>query len=112
MENRAFDDADEQRNWDRWASVLADLEASLAESVSMVTTVDEAVPPARVWVIPEVLGDLPVSLRGRAERALRAHEGAIERLEYARTATGRHLAALRSVPAHGDGGSVYLDVTG
>lgn len=69
--------------------------------------------PAHVaWTPPTHLGPLPLHLRERAEELLAQQRESIRNLEEMHRETGRHLAAVRSVPREADGQSVYLDVTG
>ena len=102
-----------QANWDNWVAVLSAMEASLTEADTTTNWDDELDAAAGVWVIPDEIGPLPVELRAHAERVLKAQDDTIRRLEGQREVTGRHLAALRSIPSSLQGGpSAYLDVTG
>jgi hypothetical protein len=66
------------------------------------------------WTLPEHLGDLPEELRSRAASLLGCQQRAIDELEQRMLLTGRHLAALDSIPARVafPGSAAYLDVTG
>ncbi len=66
------------------------------------------------WSLPNNLGDLPGELRSRAASVLGAQGRAIAALEQRMLLTGRHLAALDSIPTRVDssGNAAYLDVTG
>ena len=66
------------------------------------------------WSLPPDLGELPAELRARAESLIGSQQRAIDALEQRMLVTGRHLAALSSIPARitGTGTAAYLDVTG
>lgn len=66
------------------------------------------------WSLPTELGELPAELRSRAESILGSQQRAIDALEERMLLTGRHLAALDSIPARvtSAGTAAYLDVTG
>ncbi len=66
------------------------------------------------WTLPAHLGELPPELRSRAEGILGSQLRAIDALEERMLLTGRHLAALDSIPTRGasSGTAAYLDVTG
>jgi hypothetical protein len=92
---------------DGWADVLATMEHDLRDSTS------PSIDAAHAWQLPADLGPLPVIVRGRAERLLRAQQRAITALEKRMLVTGRHLAALDSIPSRSSSAvSAYLDVTG
>ncbi|MET4782873.1 hypothetical protein [Glaciihabitans sp. UYNi722] len=104
---------DTQTNWDNWVAVLSAMEASLTDADATTDWDDELDAAAPVWVIPDEIGPLPAELRDHAARVLQAQDETIRRLEGHREVTGRHLAALRSIPSGLQGGhSAYLDVTG
>ena len=67
-----------------------------------------------MWTLPGDLGDLPGELRSPAEMLLGSYQRAIDALEQRMQLTGRHLAALDSIPARitPSGTAAYLDVTG
>ena len=67
-----------------------------------------------MWTLPGDLGDLPGELRSPAEMLLGSYQRAIDALEQRMQLTGRHLAALGSIPARitPSGTAAYLDVTG
>ena len=92
-----------------WADVLATMEHDLDASGGMLAHAAHA-----MWTLPRDLGDLPGELRSRAEMLLGSHQRAIDALEQRMLLTGRHLAALDSIPARGSpsGTAAYLDVTG
>lgn len=66
------------------------------------------------WAPPVGLGALPATFRPRADRLVRAQQRAIATLEERMLVTGRHLAALDSIPSprRSGGPAAYLDVTG
>ena len=64
------------------------------------------------WTPPTHLGPLPLHLRERANTLLAEQRESVRNLEELYRETGRHLAAVRSVPQMSDRQSVYLDVTG
>ena len=66
------------------------------------------------WVLPSGLGDLPEELRQRAQALLGQQQRSIDALEQRMLVTGRHRAALDSIPARvaETGTAAYLDVTG
>lgn len=90
--------------FEAWSAALDDLEREL----------DWAEQADRdVWTPPVGLGTLPAELVERATRILAAQRAAIARVDDERRDTGRHLAALRTVPSTTDAAaSVYLDVAG
>ena len=65
-----------------------------------------------VWTPPTHLGPLPLHLRERAERVLAEQRQSVRTLAEMRLETGRHLAALRSVPRQATGQPVFLDTAG
>lgn len=68
------------------------------------------------WKLSADLGQMPLVFRSRAVRLLDAQRAAIRDLEERMRVTGRHLAALDSIPSVNTGGAsapaAYLDVTG
>lgn len=62
--------------------------------------------------VPSGIGPFPEELSERARALLDAQGAAIKSLEGLKRATGRHLAAMRSIPPHRDDRSVYLDIAG
>ncbi|MES2093317.1 MAG: hypothetical protein V4531_05835 [Actinomycetota bacterium] len=94
---------------DRWTEVLATMEHDLRAvdgPISHAAHVD--------WSLPHDLGDLPPELRSRAASVLGSQQRAIDALEQRMLLTGRHLAALDSIPAGfaSAKNAAYLDVTG
>jgi len=93
---------------DGWADVLATMEHDLDQSggsFAHAAHVD--------WTLPRELGDIPSELRPRAEGLLASQRRAIASLEMRMQLTGRHLAALDSIPrVASSGAAAYLDVTG
>ena len=92
-----------------WSDVLTTMERDLDASGGMLDHATHA-----MWTLPLDLGDLPGELRSRAEMLLGSHQRAIEALEQRMQLTGRHLAALKSIPARvaPSGTAAYLDITG
>ncbi|MEO7124194.1 MAG: hypothetical protein ABI400_13975 [Lacisediminihabitans sp.] len=68
--------------------------------------------PAFSFIAPVDAGPIPADLVPRAQHILEAQHEAIERVEVVRRTTGRHLAAMRSVPPHRGDHAVYLDISG
>ena len=64
------------------------------------------------WTPPTNLGPLPLHLRERAMHLLAEQRESVRNLEELYRETGRHLAAVRSVPQMSHRQSVYLDVEG
>ncbi|MET4705669.1 hypothetical protein [Frigoribacterium sp. UYMn621] len=102
-------DAAHRARHDGWADVLATMEHDLDSSDGALTHAAHA-----NWTLPDELGELPQELRSRAASLLGAQKLAIDALEQRMLLTGRHLAALDSIPARGSssGTAAYLDVTG
>jgi len=98
------------RQYDSWAEVMAELELSVETASNTDRATDAAAHVA--WTPPTHLGPLPLHLRDQAERLLADQRESIRNLEEMHRETGRHLAAVRSVPRQADGQSVYLDVSG
>jgi predicted RNA-binding Zn ribbon-like protein len=96
--------------YDSWDDVMSALEDDVRTATSVDETTDAAAHAA--WTPPNHLGALPLHLRERAEQLLAEQRESIRNLEELYRETGRHLAAVRSVPRQADGRSVYLDVTG
>lgn len=94
---------------DAWADVLATMEREIAESGDPASHASHV-----AWLPPADLGVLPVMFRSRADRILRAQQRAIAALEERMLMTGRHLAALDSIPSGSPSSRppAYLDVTG
>jgi hypothetical protein len=94
---------------DGWVGVLATMEHDLNASGGMLAHAAHT-----DWTLPRDLGDLPGELRSRAERLLATQQHAMKELEQRMLLTGRHLAALDSIPARvtSSGTAAYLDVTG
>lgn len=98
-----------------WLRLLAELEAelSVAARTDPLAVEDDGRTPASGWSAPEQLGPLPADLADRARLLLDAEREVIRELADLQRRTGRHLAAVRSVPAAArTEQSVYLDVTG
>ena len=96
----------------RWHEFLDRIEADVAAGI---TSLEDPAVPVHVdlWIPPQDLGSMPPELADRALNVLTAQQRIRERMQGARTAAGKQLAALRSVPEAGRSGkSVYLDVTG
>ena len=95
--------------YDGWADVLATMEHDLDASGGILAHAAHA-----MWTRPRDLGDLPDELRSRAEMLLGSQQRTIDALEQRMLLTGRHLAALDSIPARvaSSGTAAYLDVTG
>lgn len=106
--SRVTDPAHRARH-DGWIDVLATMEHDLTASGGPLAHAAHA-----DWTLPRDLGDLPGELRSRAERLLGTQQHAIAALEQRMLLTGRHLAALDSIPARvaSSGSAAYLDVTG
>jgi hypothetical protein len=93
---------------DGWADVLATMKHDLDASGRAFTHASHA-----DWALPQDLGDLPSELRSRAANLLGSQQRAIDALEHRMLLTGRHLAALDSIPrVASTGTAAYLDVTG
>jgi hypothetical protein len=102
-------DPSHRARYDGWVGVLATMEGDLVASGAQSLHAAQA-----GWAIPEHLGDLPGELRSRAASVLGSQQRAIAALEQRMLLTGRHLAALDSIPARvaSSEGAAYLDVTG
>ena len=102
-------DPSHRARYDGWVGVLATMEGDLEVSGAQSLHAAHA-----EWAIPEQLGDLPGELRSRAASILASQQRAIAALEQRMLLTGRHLAALDSIPARAgsSGNATYLDVTG
>ncbi|MCU1424402.1 MAG: hypothetical protein JWM51_693 [Microbacteriaceae bacterium] len=95
---------------DSWAEVIAALEGYADEVLETDDVSVEYLIP-EVWVPPTHSGALPETLVERATALLLAQKDALQHLDTLHSATGRHLAAVRSVPSERDDAqSVYLDV--
>jgi hypothetical protein len=94
---------------DGWADVLATMESDTADAEHPTGRAAHA-----AWAPPADLGALPAMFRSRADRLVRAQQRAIASLEERMLVTGRHLAALDSIPSprQSGGPAAYLDVTG
>jgi len=93
---------------DGWADVLATMEHDVDTSRGTLARSAHA-----DWTLPAGLGDLPAELRSRAEGLVGSQQRAIDALEERMLLTGRHLAALDSIPRVDPAGTAaYLDVTG
>ena len=97
-------------SYDSWEDVMSALEHSNATALDPEAAMDAAAHVA--WTPPTHLGPLPLHLRDQAERLLADQRESIRNLEEMHRETGRHLAAVRSVPRQAEGQSVYLDVSG
>jgi len=98
------------QQYDSWADVMAALESGTASALEVDEQADA--PAHAAWTPPTHLGPLPRHLRERAEHLLAVQRESIRNLEELYRETGRHLAAVKSVPRQADGQSVYLDVSG
>ncbi|MHC5798044.1 hypothetical protein ACVXZ4_17995 [Lacisediminihabitans sp. FW035] len=93
---------------DGWSDVLATMEHDLDDSRGALAHAAHS-----EWSLPADLGSLPDELRSRAESLLHSQQRAIDALEERMLLTGRHLAALDSIPrVASTGTAAYLDVTG
>jgi len=99
-----------------WDAVLGIMENSVEQAVALEheqTEHEQTELDLRAWALPSDIGPLPEELRERAQRLLDAQKQRVAELELRQRTVGRHLAALRTVPASTDGASSpYLDVTG
>lgn len=96
-----------------WVKALAVLEVAVREVDRALTDPADPAPAVPAWTAPAGLGPLPEDLAAHAAAVLEAHREALALLAAAKEAAGRHLQAVRSIPAARDTGrSVYLDVTG
>ena len=96
--------------YDNWVDVMAALEEANRSALDVESVTDAAAHVA--WTPPTHLGALPLHLRDQAERLLSDQRESIRNLEEMHRETGRHLAAIRSVPRQAAGRPVYLDVSG
>lgn len=87
-------------------------EAAVKRYLAGTATPDDLAALERPTRLPSGTGPFPRELSERAQALLDAQSAAIERLEGLRRSTGRHLAAMRSIPPHRDDRSVYLDTAG
>lgn len=74
-------------------------------------TADDLAALERPVRTPSGTGPFPEELAERAQALMDAQYATIQRLEGLKRETGRHLAAMRSVPPHRDSRSVYLDTS-
>jgi hypothetical protein len=96
---------------DEWEDVLDRLEADLDAVERRLR--DPHAPVVEPWPLPTDLGPLPERLVRRALALSERQETLAGLLEQRRTTTGRHLAAVRSVPGPRlRTPAVYLDVEG
>jgi len=93
-----------------WDEAIAALEFEALEALDPEPPVTTAAHVA--WTPPTHLGPLPLHLRAQAERVLAEQRQSVRTLAEMRLETGRHLAALRSVPRQSTGQPVYLDIAG
>lgn len=95
----------------RWHDFLDRIESDAAAGLACLE--DPSLPVhVDLWIPPQDLGAMPPELAERALNVLAAQQKIRERMQGARTAAGKQLAALRSVPEPvRNGQSVYLDVT-
>lgn len=95
----------------RWHDFLDRIESDVAAGLACLE--DPSLPMhVDLWIPPQDLGAMPPELAGRSLNVLAAQQKIRERMQGARTAAGRQLAALRSVPEPRQAGkSIYLDVT-
>lgn len=89
---------------------MAELEASHLRALDSSTAADAA--PHVTWKPPTDLGPMPTELRERAVALLAEQRESLHTLDELHRETGRHLAAVRSIPSTRDDQSVYLDVSG
>jgi hypothetical protein len=94
--------------------ILEAMEAELEQSNMLLRKgqQENALTPGASFAPPSDAGPIPTELVERAEHILEAQHATIERVEAARRTTGRHLAAMRSVPPHRGDRAVYLDISG
>jgi hypothetical protein len=105
---------EQRRDSSTWVGILEAMEDELERSIALVRRGqhEEAFAPAAAFAPPVDAGPIPAELVERAQHILEAQQVAIERVDVARRTTGRHLAAMRSVPPHRGERSVYLDISG
>lgn len=105
---------EEQRDSSRWVGILEAMEAELEHSNALVRRGqhEDALAPTGSFAPPSDAGPIPAELAEHAQHILEAQHEAIDRVEVARRTTGRHLAAMRSVPPHRGDHAVYLDISG
>ena len=87
-------------------------EAAAKRHLLGIATPDDLAALAMPPRVPSGIGPFPAELSERAKALLAAQGAAIKSLEGLKRATGRHLAAMRSIPPHRDDRSVYLDIAG
>jgi hypothetical protein len=93
-------------NFTAWASALSALERELEWARDLGRETGSS------WSAPAELGTIPPELLDRARAILAAQQETSARLYAHHGATGRHLAALRTVPPGRNERSAYLDVAG
>lgn len=105
---------EQRRDSSTWVGILEAMEDELERGIALVRRGqhEEALAPAAAFAPPVDAGPIPAELVERAQHILEAQHVAIERVDVARRTTGRHLAAMRSVPPHRGERSVYLDISG
>ncbi|MDP5226348.1 MULTISPECIES: hypothetical protein [Arthrobacter] len=93
---------------ERWDNVLDRLEADLDAAEDCLS--HQSPPALGPWTPGDGLGPLPGRLAERARSLAERQEHLRRLLEEAKAATGRHLAAVRSVPSeHRQDTALYLD---
>ena len=98
---------------DDWDDVLDRLEADLDALERSLRDAHAPVSVVEPWSLPSGLGPLPDRLARRALALSERQDTLAGLLEQRRTTTGRHLAAVRAVPAsRAPMPAVYLDVEG
>ncbi|WP_349899720.1 hypothetical protein [Parafrigoribacterium soli] len=95
---------------DDLAHVMDD--AAMKRHLAGEATPDDLTALERPLRVPSGTGEFPAELVERARALMDAQSAAIARLEGLKRTTGRHLAAMRSIPPHRDDRSVYLDIAG
>jgi hypothetical protein len=87
-----------------WENLLLQFEAELTDPFASVH--------GSSWSVPTGVGPLPPEFEGRARKILLQQLDLVEELRQAQLETGRHLAALQSIPQDAGRLPVYLDITG
>lgn len=112
---------EQRRDSSTWLEAIEQMEddlsyvmddATVKRHLAGTATPDDVAALERPLRLPSGTGPFPAELSERAQALLDAQSSAIERLEKLMRTTGRHLAAMRSIPPHRDDRSVYLDIAG
>ena len=95
-----------------WCAALAELECGVDEAEELIRVGHATGPAGPAWLPPSDLGQLPASLRDRAQalvaRQLRVAQSLTEAAEQSR----RHLRVLELLRAAPESTPVYLDAAG